>query len=103
MSIDTTICLARSGDIIVTHALSSSLGIAIHDASASAGGLLHVMTPLPHTNPEKARTNPCMFVDTGVPDFLREAYVAGAQKRRLVVTVAGGADVHNTGDDRFAI
>jgi chemotaxis protein CheD len=42
-------------------------------------------------------------VDTGVPAFFREAYALGAQKSRLVLTVAGGANVQNVGNDTFAI
>ena len=94
---------SQEGDIIVTHALGSCLGITIHDAAAEVGGILHVMMPLSSTNPDKAKTNPCMFVDTGIPAFFREAYAAGAQKSRLVVTVAGGANVQNVGNDSFAI
>jgi chemotaxis protein CheD len=91
------------GDILVTHALGSCLGIAIHDAVAHVGGLLHVMMPLSTIDPEKAKANPLKFVDTGVPQFLREAYSAGAVKSRLVVKVAGGANAYETGEERFAI
>ncbi|MBT3201510.1 MAG: chemotaxis protein CheD [Phycisphaerales bacterium] len=94
---------SQPGDTIVTHALGSCLGITIHDASAGVGGMLHVMMPLSSTNPDKAKSNPYMFVDTGIPAFFREAYAAGAQKSRIVVTVAGGANVQNVGNDRFAI
>ena len=59
--------------------------------------------PLSTINPEKSKANPYMFVDTGVPRFFRELYAAGAVKQRLVVKVAGGANVHNNGTDRFAI
>jgi chemotaxis protein CheD len=34
-----------------------------------------------------------MFADTGVPLLFRRAYEYGAEKRRLVVRVAGGAQV----------
>jgi len=94
---------SQPGDIIVTHALGSCLGITVHDASAAVGGILHVMMPLSSTNPDKAKSNPYMFVDTGVPAFFREAYAAGAQKGRLVITIAGGANIQNVGDDSFAI
>jgi len=89
--------------IIVTHALGSCLGIAAHDATACVGGLLHVMMPEARMNPEKAAANPFMFVDTGVPAFFRALYEAGAVKDRLVVKVAGGANVHHQGTDRFQI
>jgi chemotaxis protein CheD len=92
-----------AGDEIVTHALGSCLGIAIHDASARVGGILHVMLPTGEIDPEKARVNPWMFVDTGVPRFFLEAYALGADKRRLTVKVAGGANVQTGVEDRFAI
>ena len=91
------------GDVIVTHALGSCLGIAIHDPVAQVGGILHIMLPLSKIAADKAKINPCMFVDTGVPEFFKEAYAAGAVKNRLVVKVAGGANVQGNGNDRFAI
>lgn len=90
-------------DLIVTHALGSCLGITIHDPVAGVGGLLHVMLPTASLDPAKAAANPCMFVDSGVPQFFREAYAHGAVKNRLTVKVAGGAAVGTTGEDRFAI
>ena len=91
------------GDVIVTHALGSCLGLAVHDPVARVGGLLHVMMPEGRMNPEKAAANPFMFVDTGVPAFFRELYGAGGIKPRLVIKVAGGANVNNIGNDRFQI
>ena len=91
------------GDVIVTHALGSCLGIAVHDPVAGVGGLLHVMMPEGRMNQEKAEANPFMFVDTGVPIFFREVYAAGGIKTRIVIKVAGGANVNNVGNDRFQI
>ena len=91
------------GDVIVTHALGSCLGIAAYDPVAAVGGLVHVMMPQANVNPEKAQANPFMFVDSGVPAFFREIYKSGGLKGRLLVKVAGGANVHNSEGDRFAI
>jgi chemotaxis protein CheD len=91
------------GDQIVTHALGSCLGVALHDAKAEIGGLLHVMLPTSTLNPEKGKTNPYMFVDTGVPALVQEMLVAGAAMNRLTVKVAGGAATQGTNGDRFAI
>lgn len=88
-------------DQIVTHALGSCLGIAIHDPVARVGGLLHVMLPLSTIDSEKAKANPCMFVDTGVPKLFIDCYKAGAQKQRLVVKVGGGACLHGSDDDDY--
>lgn len=90
-------------DVIVTHALGSCLGIVVHDPVARVGGLLHVMLPLSTINPEKARANPYMFVDTGVPELFRQAYAAGASKTRLIVKAAGGANTQESITDRFEI
>jgi chemotaxis protein CheD len=91
------------GDVIVTHALGSCLGIAVHDPVAVVGGLLHVMMPEGRMNAEKAAANPFMFVDTGVPALFRELYAVGGVKSRLIIKVAGGANVHKIHNDRFRI
>ena len=91
------------GDLIVTHALGSCLGIALHDPVAQVGGLVHAMLPTATLNPEKARQNPYMFVDTGISALLGEMFAAGVAKQRLVVKVAGGAAMPSSKGDRFAI
>ena len=94
---------SSQGDIIVTHALGSCLGIAVHDPVSCVGGLFHVMLPSSSVNPEKATTNPFMFVDKGTPKFFKELYAAGAEKKRMKIKVAGGAALGTDGDDFFAI
>ena len=91
----------QASDVLVTHALGSCLGISAYDAAACVGGLLHVMMPVSSANPEKARLNPFMFVDTGVPAFLAAMEAAGALRRRYRIKIAGGAMVNGT--DHFAI
>jgi chemotaxis protein CheD len=94
---------AASGDLIVTHALGSCLGVAVHDPVAEVGGILHVMMPVSSINPEKAKVNPFMFVDTALPAFFKDLYSQGGVKKRMIVKVAGGANVQGNGSDRFAI
>ena len=93
----------QSGDVLVTHALGSCLGVAVHDPAAVVGGLLHIMLPQASINPEKAQSNPFMFVDSGVPAFFHQLYAAGAVKARCVVSVAGGSNINGGDNDRFAI
>ena len=78
---------------IVTYALGSCIGLMIHDPVAGVGGLLHFMLPESSLDPAKAEKNPFMFADTGIPSLFRSAYQLGADKRRLVVSVAGGAQM----------
>ena len=79
--------------ILVTYSLGSCLGIAIYDQVARVGGLLHFMLPESSLDLEKARKNPFMFADTGIPALFKTAYQLGAKKHRMRVIVAGGAQV----------
>jgi len=83
----------QPGDVIVTHSLGSCIGIAIYDPKAEVGGLLHFQLPLSRDNQERARENPFMYADTGIPLLFRAAYQLGADKKHMVVKVAGGARV----------
>lgn len=94
---------AAKDDILITYALGSCLGIAIYDPMAHVGGLIHIMLPLSSVNPEKAKSNPLMFVDTGVPELFKACYKFGANKERLIVKVAGGASLNHHEDDQFQI
>lgn len=89
-------------DILVTHALGSCLGLMVYDPVARVGGLLHAMLPLSSINPQKARANPYMFVDAGVPALFKTLYTMGGQKSRLIVKAAGcGKPLGN--DEMFKI
>ena len=81
--------IGRQGDMLVTYALGSCLGLMAYDPAARVGGLLHAMLPLSKINPEKAQTNPFMFVDTGVPALFKALYEIGGQKNRMLVKAAG--------------
>ncbi len=78
---------------LVTYALGSCIAVAIHDASTGVGGLLHFMLPESAIDRVKAAANPFMFADTGIPLLFRSAYEHGAEKRRITVRLAGGAQV----------
>ncbi len=88
---------AVKGDILVTHALGSCLGLMIFDPVSGAVGLLHAMLPLAKLNPEKAAANPGMFVDTGVPALFSAFYAAGGAKERAIVKAAGCGEPLNAG------
>jgi len=86
----------ESDGTLVTYALGSCIAVIIHDPVAGVGGLLHFMLPESNLDPAKAEKNPFMFADTGIPVLFRSAYQLGADKKRLVVTVAGGAQMMDT-------
>jgi chemotaxis protein CheD len=78
---------------LITYSLGSCIGVAIYDPVALVGGLLHYMLPESQIDPQKAQKNPYMFADTGIPLLFKEAYRYGAVKNRIVVKVAGGAQI----------
>jgi chemotaxis protein CheD len=78
---------------IVTYSLGSCLGVTVYDPAKKVGGLLHLMLPDSSIDAVKAASLPYMFVDTGVPRLFHAAYNLGADRNRLVVKVAGGAQM----------
>lgn len=88
--------VGNNGDTIITHALGSCLGLILYDPEARVGGLLHAMLPLSRINRDKAKANPYLFVDTGIPALFEAVYGLGAKKKHLVVKAAGcGAPLGN--------
>jgi chemotaxis protein CheD len=85
------------GADLVTYSLGSCLGITVYDPAAKIGGLLHIMLPDSSIDPAKAATAPLMFVDTGVPRLFHAVTNLGAQRGRLVIKVAGGAQFLDPG------
>lgn len=81
------------GQVLATYALGSCIGLAVHDAKAGVGGLLHFMLPDSAIDSERGRENPWMFADTGIPMLLDRLCARGASKRRLTVRAAGGASM----------
>lgn len=82
--------------VLATYSLGSCLGISIYDPVTKVGGLLHIMLPDSNIDASKASVQPAMFVDSGVPALFRAAYQLRAEKYRIIVCVAGGAQVMDT-------
>jgi len=78
---------------LVTYSLGSCIGVAIYDPVVKVGGLLHYMLPASDIDAEKARRNPFMFADTGIPALFKSTYAFGAKKQRMRVIIVGGAQV----------
>jgi chemotaxis protein CheD len=81
------------GVTLATYGLGSCLAVAVHDPVARAGGLIHLMLPDSSFDTGKAAGHPAMFVDTGIPALFRAAYKLGAEKHRMIIYAAGGAEI----------
>lgn len=78
-------------DVLVTYSLGSCVGVVLYDPLQKIGGLIHCMLPLSKVDPERANKTPYMFVDTGLPLMMQTLINMGADKKRIVAKVAGGA------------
>jgi chemotaxis protein CheD len=79
--------------VLVTYSLGSCIGLAVYDPVVRVGGLLHYMLPDSNLDKEKARLNPYMFGDTGIPSLFKAAYQFGAKKNRMQIIVVGGSQI----------
>jgi len=88
--------VSRDADaVLITYALGSCVALMLHDPIAQVGGMVHYMLPeSPQSQPERD-SRPYKFADTAIPLLLRVALAQGADKRRLLVFAAGGAQVMN--------
>ena len=85
-------------DTLITYALGSCIGVAVYDPVIKVGGLLHFMLPDSALDANKAKENEAMFADTGIPLLFKSCYAIGAEKKRMIVKVAGGASILDDGN-----
>jgi chemotaxis protein CheD len=79
--------------VLSTYSLGSCIGVSIYDPQVRVGGLLHAMLPDSKLDQVKAAAQPAMFLDTGIPLLLRSACQLRAEQHRLVICLAGGAQI----------
>lgn len=82
-------------DVLVTYSLGSCIGVCLYDQATNIGGLLHYQLPDSKMDPEKARSMPFMFADTGMKIMVDKLISMGAKKNRMRVRIAGGASMEN--------
>lgn len=78
-------------DALTTLGLGSCVGVALFDAKAKIGGMVHVM--LPDSTKFRNAINPAKFADTGIEKLVNDMVSMGANKSRLTAKIAGGAQM----------
>ncbi|MCU0306403.1 MAG: chemotaxis protein CheD [Thermoleophilia bacterium] len=79
------------GDVLAAIGLGSCIGLAAVDLRAGVAGMAHVM--LPESAIAKEVVQPGKFADTAVPALVEAMVRLGAEPGRLVVKMAGGAQM----------
>jgi chemotaxis protein CheD len=82
---------SQPAEVLITYSLGSCIGLTLFDPHARVGGLIHCMLPSSSIDPDKARSRPEMFTDTGVVALLVKLLDLGAEKKNLVAKAAGAA------------
>ena len=82
-------------EILVAPNLGSCLGISVYDPVNQRGAMIHCLLPLSKSDPEKAKANPYMYVDTGLTAVLEQMLAQGADMKKLIIKVAGGANIND--------
>lgn len=97
------LCVSNQpGDLLITYALGSCLGVTFYDPELRMGGLAHCQLPMRKGTEPRDEGRPAMYVDTGIAHLFSSLTELGACKRRLQVKVAGGCHPGD-GPDLFQI
>lgn len=80
---------------LVAPHLGSCLGVAVYSPSIGKVAMVHCLLPLAKADPEKAKENPYMYVDTGVGLVINDFLKTGVPKSELQIFVAGGANIND--------
>ncbi|MEW6220549.1 MAG: HDOD domain-containing protein [Thermodesulfobacteriota bacterium] len=83
-------CLDRAPAVLETF-LGSCVGVALYDHAVQIGGLLHIVLPAGLAKREEA--SPTVYASRGIPYLVQALVDAGASRRRLVASLAGGASI----------
>ena len=81
--------VGRAPDTLTTLGLGSCIGLTLYDPVSKIGGLVNYR--LPDSTKLKNNTNIAKFGDTGIRELLKQVLASGANQRRLVAKIAGGA------------
>lgn len=82
---------ARGEVVLAAVGLGSCVAILLHDAEAGVGGLAHIL--LPSQSLRRAGDNPGRFPQSALPALISEMLALGAERRRLVARLVGGASM----------
>lgn len=86
---DLKICVMP--DVLSTLGLGSCVGICLYDPITKISGLAHIM--LPSSEAIKNNSNVAKFADTAIIKMIDDMIKEGANRKRIVSKIAGGAQM----------
>ncbi|ODU57562.1 MAG: chemotaxis protein CheD [Clostridium sp. SCN 57-10] len=93
--------VAKGGDVLITHALGSCVGICLYDGLMKIAGLSHIMLPnsADFSGIDKQGAK---YADTAIAMLIRKMELMGAAHARLSAKIAGGAQMFACVNNSFA-
>lgn len=79
-------------NLIRTTGLGSCVGLTLYDPHLKLAGMAHVMLPSSDIARE-GQLNIAKYADTALPELLERMLKSGAERRRLIAKMAGGAQM----------
>lgn len=79
-------------NLIRTTGLGSCVGLTLYDPHLKLAGMAHVMLPSSDIARE-GQLNIAKYADTALPELLERMLKLGAERRRLIAKMAGGAQM----------
>lgn len=93
--------IAKKGQVLVSYALGSCVGICLYDRRGCAAGMVHIILPAKSSAVQQA--NPYKFADEGIRTMIGDMEKAGVPRTRLAAKIAGGAKMFSTGSVEWEI
>lgn len=94
--------IATGGAVLKTTGLGSCVGVTLYDPLIQAAGMAHIMLPSSEIARE-GQLNTAKYADTAVPELISRLKAIGANPRRLVAKMAGGAQMFAFAGDTIRI
>lgn len=85
----------KAPEVLTTLGLGSCVGIVLYDPVTKVSGLAHVM--LPDSTQIRNNSNVAKFADTAIDKLIGDMIALGANPKRLVSKIAGGAQMFSFG------
>jgi chemotaxis protein CheD len=99
---ETVVSRDRSA-VLVAYGIGSCVGVCVYDPAGPAAGMAHVL--LPNSGREEKGRGDARYADVAVPKLIRRMRKSGDAERKLVVKLAGGANVvrASSGDNNIGM
>lgn len=81
----------NSSTLLTAMALGSCVAAIVFDPVTRIGGMAHILLPDSKQSPSAMGSNPGKFADTAIPALIERMKIEGANSKRLVAKIVGGA------------